>query len=209
MLGVSTADFTILGLAGSLRQGSYNRLLLRHTAEAAPAGVSFDHFDGLGALPHFDQDLEDGPLPAAVADLNDRIGRADALLVATPEYNGAAPGVLKNALDWASRPAGESVLAGLPAAVMGASPGRFGAVRAQQQVRAVLTAIGADVLDQELPVAKVHEVLDAEGRLTDPDTAAALSHLVAALVAHAGGPAPAAVARSASYSRACQLRRAG
>ena len=109
--------------------------------------LAIDHFlDGLGDLPHFSQELEGERTPASVEALRRRIAAADALLIATPEYNSAMPGVLKNGLDWASRPSGESVLAAKPAAVLGASPGRFGAVRAQADVRTVLTAIGAEVL---------------------------------------------------------------
>ena len=119
------------------------------------------------------------------------------------EYNSAMPGVLKNALDWASRPPGESVLAGKAAAAIGASPGRFGAQRAQADVRRVLDAIGADVLDHELPVPRAYEAFGERGELLDPELDAGLASLVAAL-AERGGHAPAAESLEASYSRECQ-----
>ena len=199
-----SAPFTILGIAGSLRLDSFNRSLLDHAADCAPDGVVFDLYDGLGAIPHFNEDLEGDDTPAEVLDLRDRIEAADAVLVVTPEYNSAMPGVLKNALDWASRPPGESPLAGKPVAAMGASPGRFGAVRAQEEVRMVLTAIGAEVLDREMPVAGVHEVFAADRTVTDAEVAARVGELVGALVELAGGPAPAEASDSAAYSSACQ-----
>jgi chromate reductase len=204
-----TADpFTVLGVAGSLRRSSFNRALLEHAALVAPDGVVVDRFDGLGDIPHFNQDLEGDRTPEEVLRFRDRIGAADALLVVAPEYNSAMPGVLKNALDWASRPPGESVLGGKPAAVMGASPGRFGARRAQEQVRTVLSAIGAEVLDRELPVSKVHEVLDGDGAVTDGGVSSQVRSLLAGLVELAGGPAPTGLVDSAAYSRACQERAA-
>ena len=158
---------TVLGIAGSFRHGSLNRLLLRCAEALAPDGVVFDPYGDLEAVPHFSEDLEGDRTPASVRDLRARIDRADAVLFATPEYNSSMPGVLKNALDWASRPTGESVLVDKPAAVVGASPGRFGAQRAQADVRKVLTAIGAGVLDKELPVARAHEVLDVPAKVLD------------------------------------------
>lgn len=199
-----STPFTVLGIAGSLRRDSYNRSLLDHAAECAPEGVGFDVYDGLGVMPYFNEDLERDDLPPAVLDLRDRIEAADALLVVTPEYNSAMPGVLKNALDWASRPPGESALAGKPAAVMGASPGRFGAVRAQKAARMVLTAIGADVLDMELPVARVADIFSENRTVIDAEVATRIAELVGALVESADGPAPAEPADLAAYSRACQ-----
>jgi chromate reductase len=198
-----STPFTVLGIAGSLRRDSYNRSLVDHAAECAPEGVVFDVYDGLGVMPYFNEDLERDDLPPAVLDLRDRIEAADALLVVTPEYNSAMPGVLKNALDWASRPPGESALAGKPAAVMGASPGRFGAVRAQKAARMVLTAIGADVLDMELPVARVADIFSENRTVIDAEVATRIAELVGALVESADGPTP-APADLAAYSRACQ-----
>ena len=115
---------TILGIAGSLRAGSLNAQLLRLAAEELPGDVELDVYDGLAAIPPYDQDIEDLP-PDAVEELKAAIAGADAVLVATPEYNGSIPGQLKNALDWVSRPIGESPMRGKPVAVIGASPGAF------------------------------------------------------------------------------------
>ena len=201
---VDAGPVTVLGIAGSFRHGSLNRLLLRCAEALSPDGVVFDLYDGLEAVPHFSEDLEGDRTPASVRELRARIGRADAVLVATPEYNGSVPGVLKNGLDWASRPVGASVLADKPAAVVGASPGRFGAQRAQADVRKVLTAIGAGVLDQELPVARAHEVLDERAKVLDAEVERRLAALVASLVDVAVGPVPAELADSTAYSRECQ-----
>jgi len=200
---VARESFTILGIPGSLREGSFNRRLLRRAAAHAAQGVGFDVFEELGELPHYSQELEGDRAPEPVRDLRARIAGADALLVATPEYNGSMPGVLKNALDWASRPSGESVLAGKPAGVIGASPGRFGAQRAQADVRKVLNSIGAAVLDRELPVARAHEAFEESGGLSDPALERYLAAFVAALVEHAGVPL-AAESAEAAYSRECQ-----
>lgn len=153
---------TILGIAGSLRAGSLNVQLLRLAAEELPEGVELELYDGLAEIPPYDQDLED-LAPDAVEELKAAIAAADAILVATPEYNGSIPGQLKNALDWVSRPIGESPLRGKPAVVIGASPGGFGAVWAQRELKKVLGLMSARVLDVELPVAK------ADRRLAEPD----------------------------------------
>jgi chromate reductase len=143
----------VLAISGSLRRDSYNTALLRAARELAPAGVSVELYDGLAGLPAFSEDLEADP-PAAVADLNGRIAAADAVLIATPEYNGSAPGALKNALDWASRPQGMAALVGKPVAVIGASTGSFGAKWAQEQIRRALKLSGAMVVDAELAAPK-------------------------------------------------------
>jgi chromate reductase len=202
---VSPDQLKVLAIPGSLRGDSFNARLLHRLVELAPPErVFIDHFlDGLGDLPHFSQELEGERTPASVEALRRRIAAADALLIATPEYNSAMPGVLKNGLDWASRPSGESVLAAKPAAVLGASPGRFGAVRAQADVRTVLTAIGAEVLDEELPVAAVHEKFGDDGTLQDEETDRALRSLLGSLLELAGGP-PMSESDSADYSRECQ-----
>jgi len=201
---VEAVSFTVLGIVGSLRRASLNRLLLRRAVALAPEGVAFDIFAELGAIPHFSQDSEGNLTPPVVHDLRARIDRADGVLVATPEYNGSMPGVLKNAIDWASRPPGESVLADKPAAAVGASPGRFGAQRAQADVRKVLTATGAEVLDQELPVARAHEVIDERGEILDEQVERRLAALVASLVELAGMPVPGKLADSGAYSLECQ-----
>src|SRR5919109_1947243 len=132
----------ILGIAGSLRRGSHNRRLLRAAGAALPPGAALVEWDGLAGLPAFDEDLETAP-PAAVQDLLDAIDAADALLIATPEYNASVPGALKNALDWASRPIATNVFRNKPVAVIGSSARAFGAVWAQAELRKVLAAMGA------------------------------------------------------------------
>ena len=153
---------TVLGIAGSLRAGSHNAQLLRLAAEELPEGVELDLFQGLADIPAYDEDLED-LAPGAVDELKAAIAAADAVLIATPEYNGSIPGALKNALDWVSRPIAESPIRSTPVAVIGASTGAFGAVWAQRDLKKVLGLMGARVLDVELPVAK------ADRRLAEPD----------------------------------------
>ena len=155
----------VLAISGSLRADSLNTRLLREIAERAPAGVEIDLWDGLGAIPPYDQDSDREPAPAAVAELRDAIAQADGLLFATPEYNSSIPGVLKNAIDWASRPRATTPLQGKPAAVVGATTGRFGAVWAQADLRKVLASTGARVIDLELPVATADKRLADHGEL--------------------------------------------
>jgi len=171
---------TILAISGGLRRDSHNTALLRAARDLAPAGVVVELYDGLATIPAFSEDLEPDP-PETVVDLRTRIAEADALLVATPEYNGSAPGALKNALDWASRPRGESVLVAKPAAAIGASPGSFGAKWAQEQIRRALMLSGAMMVDPELAVAKVDEKI-VEGELVDGQLRAELGAVVDALV---------------------------
>lgn len=141
----------VLGIAGALRRDSHNAELLREAAALLPPGVQLEVFDGLRDIPPFDADAEGDPGPAVEA-LRAALAGSDAVLVATPEYNSSLPGVLKNALDWASRPGPTNVLRNKPAAVIGASTGMFGAVWAQAEARKVLAAIGARVVDRELAV---------------------------------------------------------
>ncbi len=150
----------ILAIPGSVRRESHNRSLLRHLAEQAPVGVVVELWDGLKTIPPYDED-DDGELaPASVRDLRDAIAAADGLLLATPEYNSSIPGVLKNALDWASRPRASTPIQGKPAAVVGASTGSFGAVWAQAELRKVLRSTGARVVELDLSVARAHEIFD-------------------------------------------------
>jgi chromate reductase len=174
----------VLGITGSLRRDSYNHALLREAAERLPAGAELVEFDRLGAIPPYDADVEEEEeTPAAVAELRQAMRDADAVIVATPEYNHSIPGVLKNALDWASRPAGQSALTGTPAAVIGASTGMFGAVWAQAETRKVLGALGGRVVERELPVARAAE-LYRNGRLElAPEQSEQLEGLLAELVA--------------------------
>jgi chromate reductase, NAD(P)H dehydrogenase (quinone) len=177
----------ILGISGSLRRGSHNRRLLRAAGDALPPGADLVEWDGLRGLPAFDEDLESTP-PPAVQDLLDAIEEADAILIATPEYNASLPGALKNALDWASRPFPDNVLREKPAAVVGTSTGLFGAVWAQAEVRKVLKTSGAHVLESELPVGMADMAFDAEGGLADPDLAARLQDLVSDLAREVAAP---------------------
>ena len=176
---------TILGISGSLRRGSHNTSLLRAAAASLPPGVRLELYDGLVDLPHYNADLDHDPAPDAVARLRDAIEQADGVLISTPEYNGSIPGLLKNALDWASRPFPDNVLRGKPVAVVGASTGLFGAVWAQAEVRKVLGIIGADALDHELPVAEAHAAFDGDGRLGDANLREALDRLLHVLAARA------------------------
>jgi chromate reductase len=171
----------VLALPGSLRHGSYNTGLLRAAQALAPAGVELELYDGLAALPPYVQDEEAEP-GASVRDLRTRIAAADAVLVATPEYNSSIPGQLKNALDWVSRPFKENPLRNKTVAVVGASPGAYGAMWAQADLRRVLARIGARVVETELAVAHVHDRFDDEGRLTDEDVRGRLAGLLRDLV---------------------------
>jgi chromate reductase len=177
----SDTPITVLGIAGSLRRGSFNRMLLTAAAHHLPPGARLRVWDGLADVPPFDEDAEAGPVPAAVAALRAAVAAADALLVATPEYNGSLPGVLKNAVDWASRPYEAAVLSGTPAAVLGAGPGPSGAAGAQADLIRVLGRAGAVVRGGPLPVPEAMRAFDQRGRLRDPEHRAALSTLLAAL----------------------------
>jgi chromate reductase len=175
----------VLGITGSLRRDSYNHALLREAAERLPAGAELVEFERLREIPPYDADLESEETPAAVAELRQAMREADAVLVVTPEYNHSIPGVLKNALDWASRPAGQSALNGKPAAVIGASTGMFGAVWAQAETRKVLGALGGRVVEQELPVAKAAD-LYRDGYLDlSPEQSHQLEEILASLVSEA------------------------
>jgi len=192
----------VLGISGSLREGSYNTTLLRAAAELLPPGVELELYEGLKAIPPYDADDDVEPAPAAVQRLREAIARADAVLVVTPEYNASIPGVLKNALDWASRPHASNVLRGKPAAVAGTSTGMFGAVWAQAETRKVLTTIGARVLDEELPVPEADERFDADGRLADEDLRERYADLLAQLAeAVRDRRAALAAAKASRFSR--------
>lgn len=175
------AEMRFLGFAGSLRRASYNRGVIRAAAELAPPGIVVDVLD-LGDLPFYNQDVEDAGEPASVIAFKEAIARADALLVATPEYNHGVPGVLKNAVDWASRPRITSPLRDKPVAVVGASPGNGSTARAQAQLREAFVFTGACVMPQpELLIGAAASHFDENGNLTDPALRAALLELVEAL----------------------------
>src|SRR5438067_699660 len=157
----------ILGISGSLRRESHNTSLLRAAAKALPPGVELEVFDGLRYVPPYDADRDVEPADPAVARLREAIASTDGVLIATPEFNGSIPGVLKNALDWASRPFPENALRGKPVAVIGASTGLFGAVWAQAETRKVLGIIGADVLDHELPGGRADTAFGDNGELVE------------------------------------------
>jgi len=169
----------ILGLCGSLRRGSFNGRLLRAAASSVPVGSRLETFPDLAAVPPYN---EDASPPVAVGRLREAMATADAVLIATPEYNASIPGQLKNALDWASRPFPGNALRGRPVAVVGASTGLFGAVWAQAELRKVLTTIGARVLDAELPVGLAHEAFNDDGTLVDADLRDRLAGVVEQLL---------------------------
>lgn len=174
----------IFGLAGSLRQGSFNRALLHAAVDVAPEGVEIRIFERLGEIPLFNADVEAAGDPEPVVALKSAIQEADALLIATPEYNYGIPGVLKNAVDWASRPPDASVLQGKPAAIMGATPGMTGTARAQLALRqAFLFTETEAVLQPEVLVARAHEKIDGRGRLKDEATRNFIRELLESLVA--------------------------
>ena len=173
----------ILAISGSLRRDSHNTSLLRAAGELLGPADTLELWQGLREVPPYDQDEDLGPAPAAVASLRDAVAAADAVLIATPEYNHSIPGALKNALDWGSRPFATNVFRGKPVAVMGSSAGLFGAVWAQAELRKVLAAMGARVVDVELPVGQAAEKFDATGRLVDETTRDLLGEVLATLSA--------------------------
>jgi chromate reductase len=181
----------VLGISGSLRSGSHNANLLRAAAELMPADVDFELWTGLKAVPPYDQDDDVAPAPAAVTELRDAIAGADAVLFATPEYNSSIPGVLKNAIDWASRPFTANALRNKPVLVIGASTGMFGAVWAQAELRKVLAATGARVLDGEVAVDLAETRFAKSGELVDENVRRQLAEVVSTLV---GEPARVPVA---------------
>jgi len=184
----------VLGISGSLRRDSLNSALLRAAAERLPAGAELVEFDRLREVPPYDEDVETEGTPAVVEALREAVRSADAVLIATPEYNHSIPGQLKNALDWVSRPAGKSALNGVPAAAIGASTGMFGAVWAQAELRKVLGALGGRVIETELPVARAKELL-VDGHLElSPQQSEQLEELLAELVAAAEAEAELAIA---------------
>jgi chromate reductase len=163
-------QISIVGVAGSLRAGSFNRRALAAAVELAPEGASILPFEGLGEIPLYNEDVKARGFPPAAAAFRQAIAAADALLFVTPEYNYSVPGVLKNAIDWASRPP-DMPLIGKPAAVMGASTGLMGTVRAQLHLRQILSGLNMPVLSRpEVLIREAAAKFDSEGRLTDEDT---------------------------------------
>lgn len=167
----ATSRLVVCGFAGSLREGSYNRALLRAARELAPEDMEIEIFDRVSEIPLFDQDVEDRGDPEAVTALKRAIADADGLLLVTPEYNHGVPGVMKNVVDWASRPPRKSSMDGKPTGIMGATPGMTGTARAQSMLRQSLVFTNSPALLQpEVLVARAREKFDEEGRLTDERT---------------------------------------
>lgn len=162
----SPAPLHILAIPGSLRRASLNRAALEAARELAPDGVTIE-IHGLADIPPYNEDLRAEGLPPPVVALRERIAAADALLIATPEYNYSLPGVLKNAIDWASRPP-EQPFDGKPVAILGASPGRTGTARAQYHLRQCFVFLNAHLLNKpEVMIAGANQLIDGDGRLTD------------------------------------------
>ena len=170
----------VLGISGSLRRGSFNTAILKAAQRLAPADLTIEIFD-LAPIPLYNEDLRAKGLPPAVVDLRARIAAADALLIATPEYNYSIPGVLKNAVDWASRPP-DQPFEGKPLAVMGASPGRLGTARAQYHLRQAFIYLNALVLNQpEVMIAGANNLIGKDGKLSDDATGQYIAKLLDAL----------------------------
>lgn len=159
----------VLGFAGSLRQGSYNKMALRAAIELAPAGMTIETFD-LAPIEPYNEDVKQRGFPPPVQEFREKIRAADALLIVTPEYNRSLPGVLKNAIDWASRPP-DQPFNGKPAAIFGASPGALGTAVAQYDLRRCLGVLNALVINSpSVMIGQAAQKFDAEGRLIDPPT---------------------------------------
>ena len=173
----------ILGISGSLRRASYNTRLLEAAAELLPEDVEFTIYGGVKAVPPYDEDDDGEPAPKGAADIREAVAGVDAVLFATPEYNSSIPGPLKNALDWVSRPLMTNALRFKPVAVCGASTGAFGAVWAQAELRKVLAAMGARVVEGEVAVGHAPTRFDEDGRLSDEELRDQLGELVTALLA--------------------------
>jgi len=172
----------ILGFAGSLRKDSYNKALLRAALKLVPNDAKLEIFD-LEGIPPFNQDLEESSMPEKVKEFKAKIRAADAILIATPEYNYSMPGVLKNAIDWASRPYGDNSFEGKPVAIMSASPGALGGARAQYHLRQVLVSLNLHPLNRpEVIVALADEKADEKADLTDEKTREKIGQLLKSLV---------------------------
>ena len=172
----------ILGIAGSLRKASYNRAALRAAHQLAPEDAQVEIFE-LDGIPPFSEDDEQNP-PAKVTELKEKIRASDAVLFVTPEYNYSIPGVLKNAIDWASRPYGDSAWGGKPAAIMGASIGALGTARAQYHLRQVFVFLDMYAVNNpEVMISNASQRFDAEGNLTDEKTKELIGQLLKNLVA--------------------------
>jgi chromate reductase len=183
----------VLAISGSLRAASYNTALLRAAAELAPDSVTFEFYEGLGELPHYSEDSDGDLTPPQAVRLREAIAGADAVVIATPEYNTTMPSQVKGIVDWGSRPDRQTAaLWGKPVLVVGASVTDYGAMWAQDHLRKALGIAGARVLDGELAVARAQERFDADGHLADEETRERLAELLAQLAGN-----PQAVAQAA------------
>jgi chromate reductase len=177
----------VLGISGSLRRDSHNTQLLRVAGEMLEhRGVDFELYDALKQVPPYDEDDDRDVAPPAAAHLRAAVAGADAILFSTPEYNHSIPGQLKNAVDWLSRPVASGAIAGKPVAVIGASQGMFGAVWAQAELRKVLGAAAARVVEGEVPVGHSHTRFDENGHLNDPNLAEQVQAVADDLIAAVG-----------------------
>jgi chromate reductase len=175
-------QITVLGFAGSLRKGSYNKAILRAALELAPESVKLEIFD-LEGIPPYNQDL-DNDMPEKVKEFKRKIKAADAILIATPEYNYSIPGVLKNAIDWASRPYGDNSFEGKPVAIMSASPGMLGGSRAQYHLRQTFIFLDMYPVNRpEVMVPQAQDKIDANGKVTDEKTRQKIKELLESLAA--------------------------
>ncbi|MDX1656982.1 MAG: NADPH-dependent FMN reductase [Candidatus Competibacteraceae bacterium] len=173
-------NLKVLGISGSLRRGSFNSAALRAARELAPQGMSVELAD-ISAIPLYNEDVRQAGLPASVETFRQAIREADALLIACPEYNYSVPGVLKNAIDWASRPP-EQPFEGKPVAIFGASPGMLGTARAQYHLRQCFVSLNAPVVNRpEVMIASANQKFDQDGQLTDDKTRELLGRLLESL----------------------------
>jgi chromate reductase, NAD(P)H dehydrogenase (quinone) len=171
----------ILGISGSVRKGSYNTAALRAAKELAPEGVELEIYD-ISGFPEFNQDHDQNP-PAKVTEFKRKIREADGILICSPEYNYSVPGVLKNAIDWASRPYGDSAWDGKPAAIMGASIGATATARMQYHLRQIMVFLNMHPLNRpEVMIGTAHDKFDADGKLTDDSTRKHIAGMIEALV---------------------------
>jgi len=185
----SEAVVRLLGISGSLRRASYNSALLRVAARLVPEGAELTLFQGLGEIPLYNDDVRAQGEPEPARRLRQAIVEADGILIATPEYNWSVPGVLQNAIDWVSRPAGHSAFKGKPVAIMGASTSMAGTLRAQVHLRQVLRTVDAHAIPKpEVLVAFAHDKFDADGELTDDTARDLIATLLARLAASARRP---------------------
>ncbi|MBU6507903.1 MAG: NAD(P)H-dependent oxidoreductase [Alphaproteobacteria bacterium] len=177
---------TVFAICGSLRKGSFNRMALKAAAENLPSGMTLDQYDRLGEVPPYNEDVRQQGFPTVVEDLRRRIKAADGLLFVTPEYNYSMSGVLKNAIDWASRPP-DQPFAGKPVAMMGASMGLFGTGRAQYHLRQTCVYLDMIPLNKpEVMIPQAQNKFDAQGHLTDAATLKFIQELMVALAAWIG-----------------------